>query len=110
MRCVCVPVCYHPTNFKTIYIAYEDTPSGPVMIELTDENGNKEPLAFSSKEQYLLDIEANADSKRKKMSRFHKKRAEITRVKLNKENLFRTKDREKTSALLRGDFNFEDDE
>ena len=98
------------TNFETIYIAYEDTPSGPVMIELTDENGNREPLAFSSKEQYLLDIEANADSKRKKMSRFHKKRAAITRVKLDKENLFRTKDREKTSALLRGDFNFEDDE
>jgi len=90
------------TSFQTIYMAYERTPSGLVAIKTQDEEGNSLPLAFSSNEQYLLDIEAKADAKRKEINRKDLRKSEILRKRLADENTFRKKDKAKTGSLLQG--------
>lgn len=90
------------TSFQTIYMAYERTPSGLVAIKTQDEEGNSLPLAFSSNEQYLLDIEAKADAKRKEINRKDLRKSEILRKRLADENTFRKEDKAKTGSLLQG--------
>ena len=101
-QAVLVPVS--GSSMEAIYIAYEKTPSGLKMITKTDEDENEIPLAFSTSEQYLLDIQAKAEAKRKEINRNDLRRSEIQRQKLSDENSFRTKDEIKTRSLLQGNF------